>query len=249
MKHLPNLVTLLNLSSGFIAIILATKGDVVSASWLILAAMLFDFLDGFTARLLNAYSEIGKELDSLADLVSFGVAPALIIMKLLEPALLEMETVGKGFSVYSTGLSIFIPLLMPLCAGLRLAKFNTDPAQAKAFRGLPTPANAIAVISLAIASHYTSMPLLKSLSVSPTFLITYSVIASLLMITHLPLLSLKFTNLKFKGNEGRYILAALVLILFVIFGLDSTILIIPIYIIISLATLFLFSRKIFFVII
>ena len=246
MKHLPNLVTLLNLSSGFIAIILATKGDVVSASWLILAAMLFDFLDGFTARLLNAYSEIGKELDSLADLVSFGVAPALIIMKLLEPALLEMETVGKGFSVYST---IFIPLLMPLCAGLRLAKFNTDPAQAKAFRGLPTPANAIAVISLAIASHYTSMPLLKSLSVSPTFLITYSVIASLLMITHLPLLSLKFTNLKFKGNEGRYILAALVLILFVIFGLDSTILIIPIYIIISLATLFLFSRKIFFVII
>lgn len=234
MKHLPNLVTLLNLAAGFIAVIFATNGEIVTASWLILAAMLFDFLDGFTARILKAYSEIGKELDSLADLVSFGVAPAFIIMDLLESAIPNLVTTDKELSFFATGLSIIIPLIMPLCAALRLAKFNTDPSQAMSFRGLPTPANAIAVISLAVASHYTTMPLLKSLSVSPAFLIIYSVIVPLLMITRLPLISLKFTSLKFKGNEGRYVLAGLVSLLFIIFGFDSTVLIIPIYIIVSI---------------
>src|SRR5665647_2535048 len=83
MKHIPNFITSLNLASGFIAIIFAANGDLITASWFILAAMIFDFLDGLSARLLKAYSEIGKELDSLADVVSFGVAPALIIYKLL----------------------------------------------------------------------------------------------------------------------------------------------------------------------
>ena len=83
MKHIPNFITSLNLVSGFIAIIFAANGDIITASWLILAAMIFDFLDGFSARLLKAYSDIGKELDSLADVVSFGVAPGLIIYNLL----------------------------------------------------------------------------------------------------------------------------------------------------------------------
>ena len=87
MKHIPNFITSLNLTSGFIAIIFAANGDIVTASWLILAAMIFDFLDGFSARLLKAYSEIGKELDSLADVVSFGVAPGFIIYQLLNSSL------------------------------------------------------------------------------------------------------------------------------------------------------------------
>jgi len=83
MKHVPNLITSLNLAAGFIAIIFALEGNLTTASWLILAAMIFDFLDGFSARLLKAYSPLGKELDSLADIVSFGVAPAVIIYRLL----------------------------------------------------------------------------------------------------------------------------------------------------------------------
>ena len=87
MKHIPNFITSLNLAAGFIAIIFAANGELVTASWLILAAMIFDFLDGFSARLLKAYSAIGKELDSLADVVSFGVAPGIIIYQLLDSSL------------------------------------------------------------------------------------------------------------------------------------------------------------------
>ncbi len=99
---------------------------------------------------------------------------------------------------------------MPVCAALRLAKFNIDTTQTTSFKGLPTPANAIAVISVVMAANYSSMPLLKSFTESPAALLIYTVILSLLMVTRLPLLSLKFKNLKFKGNEGRFIIIGLV---------------------------------------
>jgi CDP-diacylglycerol---serine O-phosphatidyltransferase len=229
MKHIPNFITSLNLAAGFIAIIIASNGDLVTASWLILAAMVFDFLDGFSARLLNAYSGIGKELDSLADIVSFGVAPAFITYKLLVPALHD-SLLPAGI----TGILIYLPVIMPVCAALRLAIFNIDTTQVTSFKGLPTPANAIAVISLVIGSSYTSLPMLKSFAGSPAALIGYTVILSILMVTRLPLLSLKFKNLKFKGNEGRYILIGLVVISFIIFGPAAAPLMIPIYIIVSL---------------
>jgi CDP-diacylglycerol--serine O-phosphatidyltransferase len=229
MKYIPNFITSLNIAAGFIAIVIASNGDLVTASWLILTAMVFDFLDGFSARLLNAYSDIGKELDSLADIVSFGVAPAFIVYKLLVPALHD-----SMLSAGITGILIYVPVFMPVCAALRLAKFNIDTTQATSFKGLPTPANAIAVISLVIGASYTSLPLLKSFTESPTSLIAYTVILSILMVTRLPLLSLKFKNLKFNGNEGRYILIGFVLVSFIIFGPAAAPLIIPIYIIVSL---------------
>jgi CDP-diacylglycerol---serine O-phosphatidyltransferase len=234
MKHIPNLVTSLNLAAGFIAIIFAANGDLVTASWLILAAMIFDFFDGFSARLLKAYSDIGKELDSLADIVSFGVAPAFIIYKMLVPALHNTLPSAFGSGTNLAVILIYIPVLMPVCAALRLAKFNNDTTQTTSFKGLPTPANAIAVISVVIGANYTSLPMLKSFTESPAAIIIYTVIISLLMITNLPLLSLKFKNLKFKGNEGRYILIGLEAISFVIFWLAAAPLVIPIYIIVSL---------------
>ncbi len=234
MKHIPNIVTSLNLAAGFIAIIFASNGYLVTASWLILAAMIFDFLDGFSARVLKAYSEIGKELDSLADIISFGVAPAFIIYQLLVPALNDMKTLVSGSVSLLAGILTYLPVLMPVCAALRLAKFNNDTTQTASFKGLPTPANAIAVISVVIAAKYTSLPLLKSLTESPAAIIIYTIIISLLMVTNLPLLSLKFKNLKIKGNEGRYILIGLVAISFAIFWLSAAPLVIPIYIIVSL---------------
>lgn len=232
MKHVPNFITSLNLAAGFAAIISTTNGDLLTASWLIMAAMIFDFLDGFSARLLKAYSETGKELDSLADVISFGVAPALIIYKLLVPAISNMPLPDSGL----TSTLLYIPVLMPVCAALRLAKFNIDTTQTTSFKGLPTPANAIAVISVIIAANYSSMPFLKSFTESPAVLLIYTVILSLLMVTRIPLLSLKFKNLKFKGNEGRFILFGLILISFIIFGIASALLIIPLYIIVSLIT-------------
>jgi len=223
MKNIPNFITSLNLAAGFTAVIFASDGDLITASWLIVAAMVFDFLDGFSARLLKAYSETGKELDSLADVVSFGVAPAFIIYKLLVPSMNASEVILAC-----------ITLLMPVCAALRLAKFNIDTTQATSFKGLPTPANAIAVISLVIAARYSSLPVVNSFIQSPVALITYSVVLSILMVTNIPLLSLKFKNLKFKGNEGRFIIIGVVLISLIIFGFTAAPVIIPVYIIVSL---------------
>jgi CDP-diacylglycerol---serine O-phosphatidyltransferase len=237
MKHIPNFITSLNLASGFIAIIFAAIGNIDTASWLILAAMIFDFLDGFSARLLKAYSAMGKEFDSLADVVSFGVAPAIIIYQLLSDSLSLNTPSVLNSDVLKAGLVMIIPAIMVVCAALRLAVFNLDSTQAKTFKGLPTPANALAVISVVIAGHYSQSPLLQSFTGSAFLLILFTVILSLLMVSRIPLLSLKFSNLKIKGNEGMYILAVLVLINLVIFGPIAITLIIPLYIISSALSL------------
>jgi len=237
MRNIPNLITSLNLTSGFIALVFASKGDLVTASWLILAAMIFDFFDGFAARSLKAYSDIGKELDSLADLVSFGVAPAFLIYKMLISDLNISQESGNSIAINE--IISFFPVIMPVCAALRLAIFNLDTTQKTSFKGLPTPANAIAVISVVIAASMNNSPFLKWFTGSSAALIIYTLILSLLMVTRLPLLSLKFANLRFAGNEPRYILIGLVLVSFVFLGFSSTPFIIPAYILVSLgSTLF-----------
>lgn len=236
-KHIPNSITSLNLASGFLAVIYASSGELVTASWLILAAMVFDFFDGFSSRLLHAYSAIGKELDSLADVVSFGIAPAIILYQLLArslsvpaPAILNTEGYGQFIILISTA-------LMPVCAGLRLAIFNTDETQATSFKGLPTPASALAVISLIIADHYSASRITGWLTGSIPALIIFLAVLSILMVTRIPLLSLKFSNLKIKGNEGRYLLILLVVSALIFLGPGAAPLIIPLYIITSLISL------------
>jgi len=236
-RHIPNFITSLNLATGFTAIIFAANGDILIASWLILAAMIFDFLDGFSARMLKAYSEIGKELDSLADVVSFGVAPGLIIYHLLSNSFsLSLPNVFN-YGDLKNYIILIIPAIMPVCAALRLAIFNVDTTQATSFKGLPTPANAIAVISVVITGHYSHSAFFSSFTGSPVFLIIFTVILSLIMVSRIPLFSLKVSDLKLRGNEGRYILGGLVLISFLIFGIHAAPLIIPLYILASLLSL------------
>ncbi|MDP4224724.1 MAG: CDP-diacylglycerol--serine O-phosphatidyltransferase, partial [Bacteroidota bacterium] len=234
MKYIPNIITSLNLASGFIAIVLATNGDLTGASWLILAAMFFDFCDGLSARMLKAYSDIGRELDSLADQVSFGVAPALILFKLIDnysnPVWSASEGIQAGFPAI---LYHLVPVLMPVCAGLRLARFNIDTTQATVFKGLPTPANALAVISLVLAANYSSSGVLMSFETSPVLLSAYSLILSILMVTRIPLMSLKVKNLGTRGNEGRYLLMVLIIIAFAVLRIAAAPLIIPLYILVS----------------
>jgi len=238
MQNVPNFITSLNLTAGFIAIIFAASGDLVTASWLILAAMIFDFLDGFSARILKAYSAIGKELDSLADVVSFGVAPGFIIYHLLHESLSANAPMIAGSDNLKGTLIMIITAIMPVCAALRLAIFNLDSTQATTFKGLPTPANGLAVISVVIAGHYSHSVLLSSFTGSPVILLMFTIALSLLMVSRIPLLSLKVSNLQLKGNEGRYILVALILISFAIFGVTAAPLIIPLYIIASLISFY-----------
>ena len=233
MKHIPNFITSLNLVSGFIAIIFAANGNLITSSWFLLAAMIFDFMDGFSARLLKAYSPLGKELDSLADVVSFGVAPGLIIYYLLINSGSTGSPVNLYSDVFKTIVFKLIAAIMPVCGAIRLAIFNLDSTQSTSFKGLPIPANALAVISVVIAGHYSNSPLIDSFTSSPLLLIIFTIILSLLMVSRIPLFSLKITNLKLKGNEGRYILFVLILINVSIFGTLALPLIIPLYIISS----------------
>jgi len=237
MKHIPNFITSLNLASGFVSIIFIMNGDLITASWLILAAMIFDFLDGFTARMLRSYSAIGKELDSLADVVSFGVAPGLIICRLLAESLQLPQPLTVNSDTIPSFLLICSVALMPVCAGLRLAIFNVDETQTKSFKGLPTPANALAVISIVFALYYSDSVISRSLTGSPAALVILTLILSLLMVIRIPLLSLKTTHLKFKGNEGRYLFILMAGLAFIFGGISAAPLIIPLYILASVISL------------
>jgi CDP-diacylglycerol---serine O-phosphatidyltransferase len=236
MKHIPNFITSLNLAAGFAAIIFAANGDLLTASWLILAAMIFDFMDGLSARILKAYSDIGKELDSLADVVSFGVAPGIIIYQLLNNALSLYVPIADSDAVKSS-LILISPVIMPICGALRLAKFNIDTTQTTSFKGLPIPANALAVISVVIGSHYSDSSALNYITGSPVMLMLLTAVLSLLMVTRIPLFSLKVSTFRLKGNEGRYILVGLVLISFVILRAGAFPLIIPLYLLSSMISL------------
>jgi CDP-diacylglycerol---serine O-phosphatidyltransferase len=237
MKHIPNFITSLNLVSGFIAIIFAANGNLVAASWFILAAMIFDFLDGLSARLLKAYSPVGKELDSLADVVSFGVAPGFVIYHLLINSVSLNSPVNINSDFLRTIPLMLVSAVMPVCGAIRLAVFNLDSSQATTFKGLPIPANALAVISVVIAGHYSQSPLINSFIASPFLIILFILILSLLMVSRIPLFSLKVKNLKLRGNEGIYILLALIIINVAVFGVPSIILVIPLYIIASAISL------------
>jgi CDP-diacylglycerol--serine O-phosphatidyltransferase len=228
MRHIPNFITSLNLASGFISVVLLFTGNTVAASWVIVAAMIFDFLDGAASRLLNAYSDIGKELDSLADMVSFGVAPGIIIYTLLDKSTLLNSEAADSILIAA------VSALVPVCAGFRLAKFNIDTTQRTTFRGLPTPAAALAVVSLVLSSSYSESEAVKAFAGSGAALVIFSLAVSLLMVTRLPLLSLKFHDLKFKGNEGRYTLICISLLLVVLLGWAGILLVIPSYLVVSL---------------
>jgi CDP-diacylglycerol---serine O-phosphatidyltransferase len=221
-KIIPNALTLSNLFFGFAACILASQDNVEAASLLILCSMVFDFLDGFAARLLKAYSDLGKELDSLSDLVSFGIAPAMIIFSLLSRNSLSLSVM------------IIIAALIPLASALRLAKFNNDEEQKYYFKGMPTPATALVIVSIIISSVYGNSKLVSSLASNVAFLTALSVFLSAMMLVNVRMLSLKFTSLKFKGNEDRFILIGLSLISLIIFRLNALLVIVAIYIILSL---------------
>jgi CDP-diacylglycerol---serine O-phosphatidyltransferase len=232
-SFIPNLITLLNLSAGTIAVVLALDGDLGKAAILIFAAGIFDFLDGFSARLLKAYSDIGRELDSLADVVSFGVAPAMIMLSLLERALY-----GENILLLQYGENwpwLMSPLLIVCFSAYRLAKFNTDTRQTVNFLGLPTPANAILWAGFGLMIGYSDNEPLLILLFTPSNLLIIATITSLLLVSEIPMFSLKFSGLRLHENWHRYIFLITALILMVFTGIYAPALIILIYISLSIS--------------
>lgn len=213
-KHIPNILTLSNLLAGCIGLVYAFNGNLVYASYAIWIAAIFDFLDGFSARMLKVSSPIGKELDSLADMVTFGVLPSVILFQMIG---------NKPYEYLSYG--VFI---LALFSALRLAKFNVDTEQTTTFIGMPTPAAAFFVSGLPF--WMTALPQLENWIV---ILIIATVLAALLVIP-LKMLALKFENFSIGQNWHRFLLIIISVILFAFFRAQSLPLIIILYLIISL---------------
>lgn len=236
-KHIPNLLTLGNLFCGTIATVFAVEGDFIMAGLFVVIGILFDFLDGFVARLLKVSGELGKQLDSLADMVTSGVVPGVIMFKLLSESgsfrvLLErtetMSWIGIKFAPIQ-----FIGLFLTLGACYRLAKFNLDTRQSDSFIGLPTPAMSLFVISLPLINEYSDIEFVKNLMSNHSFLITVTLVLTYLMNAEIPLFSLKFKDYSIQKNWIIYLFLISSLLLIFIFSYLSIPIIIILYVILS----------------
>ncbi len=222
-KHIPNGITCLNLFSGCVGIVFAFQHNLLFAAYALFAAALFDFFDGFAARLLKAYTEIGKELDSLADMVSFGLLPGVIVYQLFLQAP-QIEGVSRYLN--------YIAFLIPVFSAIRLANFNLDTLQAKIFIGLPTPANGILISSFPFILHQHNN-FYSAFILNPFFLACFVLIMGSLLVAEIPLMSLKFKGMSFKVNIYRYLLLAIAAFTLVFFKFVAIPVVIFVYIAIS----------------
>ena len=217
---IPNFITSLNIAAGGLSIILTFEGLITQAAYLILLAAVFDFLDGMSARLLNAYSELGKQLDSLADLISFGLAPAVIVYHVMKSTLLIDTLYPHNIETYKL-FFLFSILLIPIFSALRLAKFNIDTRQTTSFIGLPTPANALFFASIPIISSINPFDPFLFLIYNKNILIGIILVSSFLLVSPIPMFSFKFKNFKLKDNGIRFLFLALVVVLLFFTGSGS----------------------------
>ena len=200
-KHIPNTITCCNLLSGCLAVMAAFHADAWHTLLWVVAGAIFDFCDGLSARLIKAYSPLGKELDSLADLVTFGLAPAMLCLMTL-----------RGFSYANDTIAAIIPytgLILVVFAALRLAKFNTDERQTTSFLGLAVPANALFWCGL-FQNDLSAIP------EAPWIIVALVILFAWLMISELPMFSLKFKTLKWADNKIRFIFLAVSVVILII---------------------------------
>lgn len=222
-KHVPNLITSLNLLSGSIAVIFAVQGNLVLAAIFVAAGIFFDFFDGLAARALDVKSEVGLQLDSLADVVTSGVVPGIVMYQLIIKALPSSGSLSTDWNSSEFDLNLqpfaLIGLLIIVASAYRLAKFNVDDRQTDSFIGLPTPANALLILSLPLILTYESVPMINQLILNEWFLVGLTILSCILLNAELPLFALKFSDWGFKENKLRYffIISCLLLIVFLKF--------------------------------
>lgn len=216
-KHIPNTITCLNLFSGCIGVLMALKGDYMTTAYCVLASGIFDFFDGMVARLLHVKSNIGKELDSLADMVSFGFLPGAILYMLLSEVFIEQP------------LFAYLGFVVTVFSALRLAKFNLDERQTTDFIGLNTPMNTFYVLSLPfIAEKY------PDIIFNPFFLLISIAVTSFLLISEIRLFSMKLSSLAWSENKFKFIFVILAVVLFAAFQFVALPIILLSYILLSL---------------
>jgi CDP-diacylglycerol--serine O-phosphatidyltransferase len=229
-KQIPNFITLMNLLFGILALIELTEGNFITSAVFTGIAGILDFMDGMAARLLKAYSETGKQLDSLADMVSFGVVPGLFLFLIMN----EMPATNNllDFLKYS-------PVLIPLFSALRLARFNLDTQQQYAFKGLPVPASALFFITLGLVVHpdiqlsNPSALFINKLNISLPILIGLTIVFALLMILPLKLFSLKYHGGRLKNYSAQLFFLILSGILILLFSFAAGPAIITLYVVMS----------------
>ncbi len=221
-RHIPNIFTCLNIICGFVGITQAfstTENGLLVACYLVGVAAIFDFIDGMSARLLGAYSDLGKQLDSLADMISFGLLPGIIMYKLL------LTTAPPG------SMLPYAATVIPLFSALRLAKFNLDDDQDGSFIGLPTPAHAVFIASLPLAGY---QHIEFNLLVNPEALALLSGITSLLLVSRIPMFSLKMKSAGWSENRNQYLSIIAALIIISVFHFIGFTIVIILYILTSL---------------
>ena len=235
-RSIPNIFTLLNLLSGTIAVIFAVQGQLVIAAYLVFLGIFFDFFDGFFARLLNVQGELGKQLDSLADVVTSGVVPGIVLFQLLKSknAIEIFNTEIVSWQTNEVEFLPFIGLAVTLAAAFRLAKFYIDERQTSSFIGLPTPAAALVVLSLPLILEYSAFETASVIIQNKWFLILLTAILCYLMNAEIPLFSLKFKNYTWKDNKVKFIFLIATIILIAVFQFVAIPLVILLYIILSL---------------
>ncbi|TRX72345.1 phosphatidylcholine/phosphatidylserine synthase [Carboxylicivirga sp. M1479] len=231
-QHIPNFLTSLNVLCGILAVFFAINGHITTAIWLIFIGALFDFGDGFAARALKAYSDMGKELDSLADLISFGAAPAAIWSTLIKFQLSNSYTTDFFSLETPQQILVLLPFTMVAFAALRLAKFNVDTRQSENFIGLTTTATGI--FTAAFAYQFMQKPEWFSW-LSPAIILVIIGVFCALLISEVPMFSLKFKNMKWAENKERFVLLILAAILIALLGVGGIAAIILYYIAISCA--------------
>ena len=240
-KHIANTVTCLNVICGCIAAASIMNNRFIYASIFIYLAMIFDFADGLVARALNVKSEFGKQLDSLADAISFGLVPGMLMFYLINTAIdfsnvdIQSNEIPRSLSYLGFSITVF--------SVLRLAKFNIDTRQTSSFLGLPTPANAMIIMSFPLILKWPWGPIgsehIIKLLLNPTFLISLTIIISTLMVVELPLFALKFKNLSFKDNYIKYLFLILSVVLLLNFYFLAIPMIIILYVILSIINNFI----------
>jgi CDP-diacylglycerol---serine O-phosphatidyltransferase len=245
-KHIPNTITCCNLLCGCLAIVQAFEGNLVWAAYLVGMGAIFDFFDGFAARMLKVSSPIGKDLDSLTDMVTFGVVPGLIVYQMVKRGLILDK---EGFDLFnSLPYLVFFPFIIIIFSAIRLAKFNNDTRQSDSFIGVPTPAVAIFICSIPLITNWNSNFSFDEYNdfkflLNPHTLCFTSLVFSFLLISEIPLFALKFKHFKWKDNEIRFVFLGLCLLMLVTLQFVGIPLIIIMYILLSMINNMLSKRK------
>lgn len=240
-KYIPNFVTLLNLFCGSLAVVFAVHNNFVAAALFVFLGIFFDFFDGLLARKLNVQSELGVQLDSLADMVTSGLVPGIVMFKLISisvdaPDSMNVDDWSSTTDFYGLRLVpiALIGLCITLASAYRLAKFNIDEDQQTYFKGLPTPANTLLIISLPLIMEFQNNAIFNSLILNQWFLIALTIVSCYVLNSNIKLFALKFKNFGFKDNPFRYVLIFLSILLMIGFHFIAIPLIIILYILLSL---------------